>query len=76
MSMCKRGNVWGNAEEGIPAGEKRRLALAAIAAVAVAGAMAVARAVAKSDKGLADEVLRAVRETMGVAHREVLGEVE
>lgn len=53
-------------ESTIPLSERRRLALAAVAAEI--GAIAVSRAVAKTDAALADEVLRAVRETLGAAH--------
>jgi TetR/AcrR family transcriptional regulator, transcriptional repressor for nem operon len=57
----------GALEDAIPASEKRRLALTAVAAEI--GAIAVSRAVAKTDTALADEVLQAVRETMGAAHK-------
>jgi TetR/AcrR family transcriptional regulator, transcriptional repressor for nem operon len=53
-------------EDTIPVSEKRRLALAAVAAEI--GAIAVSRAIAKTDATLADEVLQAVRKTLGVAH--------
>lgn len=53
-------------EDTIPASRKRHLAVAAIAAEI--GAMAVSRAVVKTDATLADEVLQAVRETVGTAH--------
>ncbi len=46
--------------------ERRRLAVAA--AAAEIGAIAISRAVAKADTALADEVLQAVRETVGAAH--------
>jgi TetR/AcrR family transcriptional repressor of nem operon len=54
-------------EDTIPASQRRRLALAAVAAEI--GAIAVSRAVAKADTALADEVLQAVRETVGAAHK-------
>ena len=57
----------GSLEETIPAPERRRLALAAVAAEI--GAIAVSRAIAKTDVALADEVLRAVREALGAAHQ-------
>jgi TetR/AcrR family transcriptional repressor of nem operon len=47
---------------GMPAAEKRRLAVSALAAQI--GAIAVARAVAKVDAPLSREVLRAVRQTV------------
>jgi TetR/AcrR family transcriptional repressor of nem operon len=50
-------------DDTIPASERRRLAIAA--AAAEIGAIAVSRAVAKADMALADEVLQAVRETVG-----------
>jgi TetR/AcrR family transcriptional repressor of nem operon len=53
-------------EDTIPASRRRRLAVAA--AAAEIGAIAVSRAVAKADAALADEVLQAVRETVGAAH--------
>lgn len=53
-------------DDSIPASERRRLAVAA--AAAEIGAIAVSRAVAKADTALADEVLQAVRETVGAAH--------
>jgi len=56
--------------DGLPASEKRRLALAAVAAEI--GALALSRAVAKTDAALSDEVLRAVRETIGAAHNDAL----
>ena len=49
-------------EPGIPAARKRRLAIAAVAAQI--GAIAVSRAVAKTDSALADEVLRSVQQTV------------
>lgn len=57
----------GSLEETIPAPERRRLALAAVAAEI--GAIAVSRAIAKTDVALADVVLQAVRETLGTAHQ-------
>lgn len=54
-------------ETTIPASERRRLAVAAVAAEI--GAIAASRAIAKTDVALADEVLRAVRETLGLAHK-------
>jgi TetR/AcrR family transcriptional regulator, transcriptional repressor for nem operon len=57
----------GALEDAIPVSEKRRLALTAVAAEI--GAIAVSRAVAKTDAALADEVLQAVRETVGAAHK-------
>lgn len=49
-------------EEEVPAAEKRRLAISALAAQI--GAIAVARAVAKVDARLSKEVLRAVHQTV------------
>ncbi len=57
----------GSLENAIPASQRRRLAVAAVAAEI--GAIAVSRAVAKTDTALADEVLQAVRETVGAAHK-------
>lgn len=54
-------------ELSIPASERRRLALAAVAAEI--GAIAVSRAITKTDATLADEVLQAVRETLERAHK-------
>ncbi|MEA1672855.1 helix-turn-helix domain-containing protein [Nitrospirillum sp. BR 11163] len=54
-------------EGSIPAAQRRRLAIAAVAAEI--GAIAVSRAIAKTDPAQADEVLRAVRETLGAAHK-------
>ncbi len=54
-------------EDGTPACQRRRLAVAAVAAQI--GAVAVSRAVAKTDTALADEVLQAVRETIGMAYK-------
>ncbi|MDB5603894.1 MAG: putative transcriptional regulator [Bradyrhizobium sp.] len=54
-------------EDAIPASQRRRLALAAVAAEI--GAIAVSRAVAKTDAALADEVLQSVRETVGTAYK-------
>ena len=54
-------------EDGIPAAEKRRLAIAGV--VAEIGAIAVSRAVAKTDAALADEVLQAVGKTVSAAHQ-------
>jgi TetR/AcrR family transcriptional regulator, transcriptional repressor for nem operon len=54
-------------EQAIPAAEKRRLAIAGV--VAEIGAIAVSRAVAKTDAALADEVLQSVRETVDAAYR-------
>src|SRR5258706_71361 len=48
----------GSLEDAIPASERRRLAIAAVAAEI--GAIAVSRAIAKTDTTLADEVLQAV----------------
>ncbi len=53
-------------EDGIPTSQRRRLAVVAVAAEI--GAIAVSRAVAKTDTALADEVLHAVRETVVEAH--------
>jgi TetR/AcrR family transcriptional regulator, transcriptional repressor for nem operon len=50
----------------IPASRRRRLAVAA--AAAEIGAIAVSRAVAKTDAALAEEVLEAVRATFSEAH--------
>ena len=52
-------------EARIPASRKRRLAIAAVAAQI--GAIAVSRAVAKTDSALADEVLQSVRQTVASA---------
>ncbi|MFC5760020.1 TetR/AcrR family transcriptional regulator [Rhizobium sp. GCM10022189] len=57
----------GSLSDTVPAPERRRLAIAAV--VGQIGALAVSRAVIKSDPSLADEVLQAVRETIGAAHR-------
>jgi TetR/AcrR family transcriptional repressor of nem operon len=54
-------------ENVILASERRRLAVATVAAQI--GAIAVSRAIAKTDTALADEVLQAVRETLGAAHK-------
>ncbi len=59
--------IEGSLEETIPAPERRRLTVAAVAAQI--GDIAASRAVAKTDAALADEVLQAVRETVGAAHR-------
>jgi TetR/AcrR family transcriptional repressor of nem operon len=40
------------------------------------GALALSRAVAKTDAALADEVLLAVRETVGVAYQAALAKAE
>jgi TetR/AcrR family transcriptional repressor of nem operon len=56
----------GSLEDAIPPSQKRRLAVAAVAAQI--GAVAVSHAVAKTDTALADEVLQAVRETVGAAY--------
>jgi TetR/AcrR family transcriptional repressor of nem operon len=58
--------IEGSLEKAIPPARRRRLALAAVAAEI--GAIAASRAVAKTDPPLADEVLEAVRETVGAAH--------
>jgi TetR/AcrR family transcriptional repressor of nem operon len=52
-------------EAGIPASRKRRLAIAAVAAQI--GAIAVSRAVAKTDSALADEVLQSVHQTVAAS---------
>lgn len=57
----------GSLEDAVPASRKRRLAIAAVAAEI--GAVAVSRAIAKTDTALADEVLQAVRETLRAAHQ-------
>ncbi|MEI9995034.1 MAG: helix-turn-helix domain-containing protein [Rhizomicrobium sp.] len=54
--------VEGSLEKTIPAARRRRLAIASVAAQI--GAVAVSRAVAKTDAALADEVLQAVRKTV------------
>jgi TetR/AcrR family transcriptional repressor of nem operon len=64
----------GSLEDALPASEKRRLALTAVAAEM--GALALSRAVAKTDAALADEVLLAVRETVGVAYQAALAKAE
>lgn len=56
-------------ENAIPASQRRRLAVAAVAAQI--GAIAVSRGVAKTDGALADEVLKAVGEMIGAAHLHV-----
>ena len=56
----------GSLDDTIPASQRRRLAVAAVAAEI--GAIAVSRAVAKTDMALADEVLQAVRDAVGTAH--------
>jgi TetR/AcrR family transcriptional repressor of nem operon len=56
----------GALEPTIPASQRRRLAVAAVAAEI--GAVAVSRAIVKTDAVLADEVLHAVREIAGAAH--------
>ena len=53
-------------KDAIPLTKRRRLAIAAVAAEI--GAIAASRAVAKTDPALADEVLEAVRETVGAAY--------
>jgi TetR/AcrR family transcriptional repressor of nem operon len=53
-------------KDAIPLTKRRRLAIAAVAAEI--GAVAASRAVAKTDPALADEVLEAVRETVGAAY--------
>jgi TetR/AcrR family transcriptional repressor of nem operon len=58
--------IKGSLEDAIPPYKRRSLAIAAV--VAEIGAIAVSRAVAKTDPALADEVLEAVRETVGAAH--------
>jgi TetR/AcrR family transcriptional repressor of nem operon len=55
----------GSLDDALPASQKRRLAVATIAAQI--GAIAASRAIAKADAALADEVLQAVRETVGAA---------
>jgi TetR/AcrR family transcriptional regulator, transcriptional repressor for nem operon len=59
--------IEGSFEDAIPPSKRRSLAIAAV--VAEIGAIAVSRAVAKTDPALADEVLEAVRETVGVAYK-------
>lgn len=54
-------------EPSIPAAERRRLAVAAVAAEI--GAVAVSRAIVKTDAALANDVLDAVRSAMGDAHQ-------
>jgi TetR/AcrR family transcriptional repressor of nem operon len=54
-------------DEAIPEAEKRRLAMTIVAAEI--GAMAVARAVAKSDPSLSDEILKAVHAVLVKASR-------
>jgi TetR/AcrR family transcriptional repressor of nem operon len=61
-------------EDGIPTCQRRRLAVVAVAAEI--GAIAVSRAVAKTDTALADEVLQAVRETVVEAHEVEKARVE
>ncbi|PMS38442.1 TetR family transcriptional regulator [Trinickia symbiotica] len=57
--------VEGSLHPGMPAAAKRQLAVASVAAQI--GAIAVARAVAKTDLPLSDEVLHATRETIKLA---------
>jgi TetR/AcrR family transcriptional repressor of nem operon len=59
--------IEGSLENAIPPARKRRLAIAAVAAEI--GAIATARAVAKTDSALADEVLEAVREIICAAYK-------
>ena len=59
--------IEGSLENAIPPARKRRLAIAAVAAEI--GAIATARAVAKTDSALADEVLEAVREIIWAAYK-------
>jgi TetR/AcrR family transcriptional regulator, transcriptional repressor for nem operon len=59
--------IEGSLADAIPASDRRRLAIAAIAAEI--GAIAISRAVAKTDWALADEVLEAVRNTVCAACR-------
>jgi TetR/AcrR family transcriptional regulator, transcriptional repressor for nem operon len=54
-------------ERQIPAARRRRLAIAAVAAQI--GAIAASRAIAKTNAALADEVLDAMREIVGEAHK-------
>jgi TetR/AcrR family transcriptional regulator, transcriptional repressor for nem operon len=54
-------------ERQIPAARRRRLAIAAVAAQI--GAFAASRAIAKTNAALADEVLDAMREIVGEAHK-------
>ncbi len=51
----------------ISASQRRRLAVAAV--TAQIGAIAVSRGVAKTDMALSDEVLQAVRKTVGTVHK-------
>ncbi len=64
----------GSLEDEIPAHERRRLAVVAV--VAEIGAIAVSRAIAKTDTAAADEVLQAVRETVVAAHQVKKARVE
>jgi TetR/AcrR family transcriptional repressor of nem operon len=57
----------GALETSMPAAQRRRLALAAVAGQV--GAIAVSRAIAKTAPALSDEVLKAVREQLGAAHK-------
>jgi TetR/AcrR family transcriptional repressor of nem operon len=59
--------IEGSLEDAIRPSKRRSLALAAVAAEI--GAIAASRAVAKTDPALADEVLKAVRDTVGAAYR-------
>jgi TetR/AcrR family transcriptional regulator, transcriptional repressor for nem operon len=61
------GMIEGSLADAIPASNRRRLAIAAIAAEI--GAIAISRGVAKTDPALADEVLEAVRDTVCAACR-------
>jgi TetR/AcrR family transcriptional repressor of nem operon len=54
-------------ERDIPAAERRRLAIAAVAAEI--GAVAVSRAILKTDATLANDILDAVRLALGSAHQ-------
>jgi TetR/AcrR family transcriptional repressor of nem operon len=55
-------------EAQIPKPQRRRLAIAAVAAEI--GAVAVSRAVVKADPALSEEVLQAVHKTVSVAHKQ------
>lgn len=54
-------------DDAIPAAQRRRLAIAAVAAEI--GGIAVSRAIVKNDPDLANEVLDAVRSAIGSAHQ-------
>jgi TetR/AcrR family transcriptional regulator, transcriptional repressor for nem operon len=64
--------VAGAADPALPVNERRTLAIASVAAQI--GAIAVARAVAKADPALSDEVLQSVRAVIMAAYRSCMAE--